>query len=89
VSVAGESVLWVDPAEVPSADDVARLGRTLGARTACTDGVRRFTADGHSHAAMEPVARRRFEPELDVLRAARGAPLRAAGKDRVGRRTLV
>jgi integrase len=30
VSVAGESALWVDPAEVPSGDDVARLGRALG-----------------------------------------------------------
>src|SRR5487761_1215890 len=31
VSVAGESVLWVDPAEIPASDDVARLGRALGA----------------------------------------------------------
>ena len=31
VSVAGESALWVDPAEIPSCDDVARLGRALGA----------------------------------------------------------
>jgi integrase len=31
VSVAGESVLWVDPAEVPSGDDVARLGWALAA----------------------------------------------------------
>ena len=31
VSVAGESALWVDPAEIPSGDDVARLGRALGA----------------------------------------------------------
>ena len=31
VSVAGESELWVDPAEIPSHDDVARLGRALGA----------------------------------------------------------
>jgi hypothetical protein len=31
VSVAGESMLWVDPAEVPSGDDVARLGRALAA----------------------------------------------------------
>jgi integrase len=29
VTVAGESVLWVDPAEIPSADDVARLGQAL------------------------------------------------------------
>lgn len=31
VGVAGESVLWVDPAEIPSDDDVARLGKALGA----------------------------------------------------------
>jgi hypothetical protein len=31
VSVAGESMLWVDPAEVPSGVDVAMLGRALGA----------------------------------------------------------
>ena len=31
VSVAGESALWVDPAEIPSYDDVARLGLALGA----------------------------------------------------------
>jgi integrase len=31
ISVAGESVLWVDPAEVPSDGDVARLGRALAA----------------------------------------------------------
>jgi integrase len=30
VSVAGESALWVDPGEIPSDDDVARLGRALG-----------------------------------------------------------
>jgi integrase len=30
VSVAGESALWVDPAEIPSDDDVARLGQALG-----------------------------------------------------------
>ena len=29
VSVAGESSLWVDPAEIPSDDDIARLGRAL------------------------------------------------------------
>jgi len=31
VSVAGESALWVDPAEIPSADDVERLGKALAA----------------------------------------------------------
>jgi hypothetical protein len=31
VSVAGESALWVDPAEIPPADDVAGLGRALAA----------------------------------------------------------
>jgi integrase len=32
VSVAGESALWVDPAEIPAADDIARLGRALARR---------------------------------------------------------
>jgi len=34
VSVAGESSLWIDPAEIPSEDDLARLGQALrdGAR---------------------------------------------------------
>jgi hypothetical protein len=32
VSVAGESALWVDPAEIPSGDDIARLGQVLGDR---------------------------------------------------------
>jgi integrase len=31
VSVAGESVLWVDPAEIPSDDDIAKLGQALAA----------------------------------------------------------
>ena len=31
VGVAGESGLWVDPAEIPSADDVERLGKALAA----------------------------------------------------------
>jgi integrase len=31
VSVAGESTLWVDPAEIPSDDDVAKLGQALAA----------------------------------------------------------
>ena len=31
VGVAGESVLWVDPAEIPSDDDMARLGQALAA----------------------------------------------------------
>jgi integrase len=31
VSVAGESVQWVDPAEIPSDEDVARLGQVLAA----------------------------------------------------------
>jgi integrase len=31
VSVAGESALWVDPAEIPSASDVSGLGRALAA----------------------------------------------------------
>jgi integrase len=31
VSVAGESVLWVDPAEIPSDDDIGKLGQALAA----------------------------------------------------------
>jgi hypothetical protein len=31
VSVAGEAVLWIDPGEIPSDDDVARLGQALAA----------------------------------------------------------
>jgi integrase len=31
VSVAGESVLWVDPAEIPSDDDLGKLGQALAA----------------------------------------------------------
>jgi integrase len=31
VSVAGESALWVDPAEIPSDDDLSKLGRALAA----------------------------------------------------------
>jgi len=29
VSVAGESALWVDPAEIPASEDIAKLGRAL------------------------------------------------------------
>jgi hypothetical protein len=29
VTVAGESALWVDPAEIPPGDDIARLGQAL------------------------------------------------------------
>ena len=31
VSVAGESALWVDPAEIPADDDIGKLGRALAA----------------------------------------------------------
>ena len=31
MSMAGESVLWVDPAEIPADDDIMRLGRALAA----------------------------------------------------------
>ena len=31
VTVAGESVLWVDPAEIPADDDIGKLGRALAA----------------------------------------------------------
>jgi integrase len=51
ITVAGESPLWVDPAEIPSHDDVARLGQALAAgrhgdrdelmvRTAAYSGLR-------------------------------------------------
>jgi integrase len=30
VTVAGESALWVDPAEIPSVDDISKLGQALG-----------------------------------------------------------
>src|SRR5215471_8954320 len=29
VSVAGESALWVDPAEIPAEEDIAKLGQAL------------------------------------------------------------
>src|SRR6476646_6209282 len=32
VSVAGESAVWVDPADVPAAGDIGKLGRALRAR---------------------------------------------------------
>jgi integrase len=31
VTVAGESALWVDPAEIPADDDIARLAQALAA----------------------------------------------------------
>ena len=31
VTVSGESALWVDPAEIPSGSDVAKLGQALAA----------------------------------------------------------
>jgi hypothetical protein len=33
VTVAGESALWVDPAEIPSGGDIGKLGRVLAAGT--------------------------------------------------------
>jgi integrase len=45
VSVAGESLLWVDPAEIPADDDIARLGRALAAgRHGEGDELMAFTA---------------------------------------------
>jgi integrase len=45
VSVAGESVLWVDPAEIPSDDDVLRLGQALAAgRHGDRDELMAYTA---------------------------------------------
>ncbi len=45
VSVAGESVLWVDPAEIPSGGDMGRLGRALAAgRRGERDELMAYTA---------------------------------------------
>jgi integrase len=45
VSVAGESVLWVDPAEIPSDGDVLRLGQALAAgRHGDRDELMAYTA---------------------------------------------
>ena len=54
VTVAGESALWVDPAEIPADDDIGKLGRALAAG-------RRASAFGYSdlgartvHLALNP-----------------------------------
>ena len=68
VSVAGESALWVDPAEIPSHDDVARLGRALGAgvrgsrdelmaNTAAYSGLRWGELAALTTAQIDPTAR--------------------------------
>jgi integrase len=45
IAVAGESSLWVDPAEIPSAADVAQLGRALAAgRNGDRDELMAYTA---------------------------------------------
>jgi integrase len=45
VSVAGESMLWVDPAEIPSDGDIGRIGRALAAgRRGERDELMAYTA---------------------------------------------
>jgi integrase len=45
VTVAGESALWVDPAEIPSDDDIFKLGRALAAgRHGDRDQLMAYTA---------------------------------------------
>jgi hypothetical protein len=69
VGVAGESLLWVDPAEIPSDDDVARLGQALGtgrhgdrdelmAQVAAYSGLRWGYRPSHCPAATAVVAGR-------------------------------
>jgi integrase len=68
VSVAGESELWVDPAEIPSDDDVVKLGQALGtghhgerdelmASTAAYSGLRWGELTAMTIAQVDPAAR--------------------------------
>lgn len=68
VSVAGESALWVDPAEIPSVDDVERLGKALAAgphgerdqlmaNTAAYSGLRRGEIASLTVPQMDTAAR--------------------------------
>jgi integrase len=68
VSTAGESAQWVDPAEIPSDDDVARLGRALAggvhgdrdelmASTAAYSGLRWGELVALTVAQVSPAAR--------------------------------
>ncbi len=68
VTAAGESALWVDPAEIPAADDVAGLGRALTAgrhgdrdelmaNTAAYSGLRWGELTALTIAQVDPAAR--------------------------------
>ena len=68
VSVAGESALWVDPAEIPSDDDVGKLGLALAAgrhgerdelmaNTAAYSGLRWGELTALTIAQVDPAAR--------------------------------
>jgi len=67
-SVAGESALWVDPAEIPAEDDIGKLGRALAngrhgerdelmAHTAAYSGLRWGELTGLTIAQIDPTAR--------------------------------
>jgi integrase len=67
-TVAGESVLWVDPAEIPDNDDIGRLGRALAhgchgdrdelmANTAAYSGLRWGELTALSTGQVDPGAR--------------------------------
>jgi len=59
VMVAGESVLWVDPAEIPAYGDVDRLGKTLGrGRRGDLDELMANTASGVPGRAGHPAGAR-------------------------------
>jgi hypothetical protein len=65
VSVAGESFLWVDPAEVPAGGDVARLGQALAAgrhgerdELMATTSVTTLTTSPRSTLPKVPMTRR-------------------------------
>ena len=64
VSVAGESALWVDPAEIPASEDIAKVGRALAPRTARGPG----RADG-LHRCLQRAATGRADrsdrPQVD------------------------
>jgi integrase len=68
VSVAGESELWVDPAEIPSDADVVKLGQALGtgqhgerdelmAQTAAYSGLRWGELTALTIAQVDPIVR--------------------------------
>jgi hypothetical protein len=58
VTVAGESAQWVDPAEIPSDEDVAKLGRFLAAGTYSRRGELMASAAAAQRGLPGPVGRR-------------------------------